>query len=79
MRLFRISSRQTGSIRCAPEAKGVLQWLERLTTFTCWICGKTIPLKECDTTDAIGHPVHQDCYAKFMKQDNVKRKAADGS
>jgi len=50
---------------------------ERLTTCTCWICGKTILLKECDTTDAIGHPVHKDCYAKLMKQEKAKRKAAD--
>ena len=52
---------------------------ERLTTFTCWICGKTITLKELDTTDAIGHPVHKDCYAKLMKQEKAKGKAADGS
>jgi hypothetical protein len=33
---------------------------ERITTFICWICGKPVPTREC-TTDAIGHPVHENC------------------
>ena len=49
---------------------------ERLTTFTCWICGKTIPLEDCESRDALGYPVHRDCYAKMMLEEKQKRKGA---
>jgi hypothetical protein len=49
---------------------------DRLTIFACWICNKTIPLEECDTTDALGYPVHKDCYSKLMLEEKQKCKAA---
>ncbi len=49
---------------------------ERITTFTCWICSKSIPLAECDTQDALGYPVHKDCYARLTREEKAKRKAA---
>ncbi len=48
---------------------------ERITTFTCWICNKSVSLQDC-TTDALGYPVHKDCYAALMKEEKKKRKGA---
>jgi hypothetical protein len=45
---------------------------ERLTAFTCRICRKPVSLQEC-ITDAIGDPVHPDCYAELMKQEENKK------
>jgi hypothetical protein len=45
---------------------------ERLTTFTCRICRKSVSLQECITDDAMGEPVHPDCYAEWMKQEANK-------
>jgi len=53
--------------------------LDRLTVFTCWICDKPILLERCDTQDALGYPVHKDCYAKMMREEKQKRKAASHS
>ena len=44
---------------------------ERLTTFTCRICRKSVSLQEC-ITDDIGEPVHPDCYAELKKQEAKK-------
>lgn len=46
---------------------------ERLTTFTCRICRKPVSLQECITGDAMGEPVHPDCYAELMKQEAKPR------
>jgi len=55
--------------------------LEGLTTFICWICSKPMSLEECEkeTRDALGYPVHHDCYAKLMQEEKAKRKAARSS
>ena len=47
---------------------------ERLTTFTCRICNKPIPLEDCESRDAPCYPVHKDCYAKLMLEEKKKRK-----
>jgi len=49
---------------------------ERLTIFNCRICGKPIPLEECDTTDALGNPVHKHCYSRMMHEEKKIGKAA---
>jgi hypothetical protein len=33
---------------------------DKVRSVICWICEKPIPLQDCQT-DAIGHPVHEDC------------------
>jgi hypothetical protein len=54
---------------------------ERLTTFNCWICGKTMSLEQCglETRDALGYPVHKACHSSMMMEEKAKRKAARGS
>ena len=56
--------------------------VERLTTFTCWICSKSMPLEqiEHETQDALGYPVHKACYTRLLKEEKAKqRKAGSGS
>jgi hypothetical protein len=47
---------------------------ERLNTVACYISSKAIPLHEC-STDALGYPVHENCYVEMLADDKRKREA----
>ena len=48
--------------------------VERLTIFTCKLCGKPVPLTDC-VTDDFGDPMHQTCYDEQAREREKLRKA----
>ena len=40
--------------------------LTKITSITCWICGKEVSLGDCKI-DEHGHAVHDECYVMRMK------------
>jgi len=48
--------------------------VDRLTAVSCVICGKSVPLVECEVND-LGEPVHELCYAEKLKKEIEKRMA----
>jgi len=47
---------------------------ERVTSVSCVICGKSVPLVECKVSD-LGEPVHELCYAEKLKEEIEQRMA----
>ena len=65
-------SENTTALMCVRFA-GLVK--ERLTSVPCVICAKPVRLEECTTND-LGEPVHEACYAERLKDEAQKQKAA---
>jgi len=44
---------------------------ERITTFTCALCGRPVHLAECKVNE-MGEPVHETCLMERMKEERKK-------
>lgn len=49
--------------------------LTKITSITCWICGKQVSLHNCKI-DERGHAVHEECYVARMKLEAEARRPA---
>jgi hypothetical protein len=47
---------------------------DEATTSACWICDKIAPPPE-RIIDALGYPVHRNCYAEMLREEESRRKS----
>jgi hypothetical protein len=73
--LRRSGKDQGGGSPCVEDVEVAMP--EGPTALTCWICDKPVG-PEGATTDPLGYPVHQNCYADMMSEEKEKRKMARG-
>ena len=49
---------------------------EKITSLTCWICGKSVRLEDCKSDD-YGHTVHEECYIAAVLAEQKQKTETD--